>query len=117
MGAGLYGYFPNNLPGSPEDISSEHLSAAACHPVSLIIYPTFSLSAGLTLGTISALFSLNHGIIDQSQYSHLVATVIGSAVVPTAIANAYFMPKYLLPKSETSVTAAAPVVVAAKEAP
>ena len=27
----------------------------------------------------------------------LVATVIMSAVVPTAIANAYFMPRHLLP--------------------
>jgi hypothetical protein len=39
---------------------------------------------------------LNHGIIDQRQYSFLVATVIGSAVVPTMIANAYFLPRYLL---------------------
>jgi len=37
------------------------------------------MSTGLTFGTISALFGLNHGIIDQTQYSHLVATVIGSA--------------------------------------
>jgi hypothetical protein len=40
---------------------------------------------------------LNHGIINQTQYSHLVATVIGSAVIPTAIANAWFMPRHLLP--------------------
>jgi fructose-specific phosphotransferase system IIC component len=57
------------------------------------------MSTGLTFGTISGLFGLNHGIIDQTQYSHLVATVIGSAVVPTAIANAYFLPKHLLPAS------------------
>ena len=31
------------------------------------------------------------------QYSHLVATVIGSAVIPTIIANALFMPVYLRP--------------------
>jgi len=30
--------------------------------------------------------------------SHLVATVIGSAVVPTMVANALFMPTHLLPK-------------------
>jgi glutathione-regulated potassium-efflux system ancillary protein KefC len=33
----------------------------------------------------------------QAQYSYLVATVICSAVVPTMIANAFFMPTRLLP--------------------
>jgi len=61
------------------------------------MYYSLMMSTGLTFGTISALFGLNHQIIDQTQYSHLVATVIGSAVIPTAIANAYFMPKHLLP--------------------
>jgi hypothetical protein len=58
------------------------------------------MSTGLTFGTISALFGLNHGIIDRNQYSHLVATVIASAVVPTVIANARFMPRHLLPARE-----------------
>jgi glutathione-regulated potassium-efflux system ancillary protein KefC len=64
------------------------------------IYYSLMMSTGLTFGTISALFGLNHGIIDQRQYSHLVATVIGSAVIPTAIANARFMPRHLLPEKE-----------------
>jgi Kef-type K+ transport system membrane component KefB len=64
------------------------------------IYYSLMMSTGLTFGTISALFGLNHGIIDQGQYSHLVATVIGSAVIPTAIANARFMPRHLLPEKE-----------------
>jgi Kef-type K+ transport system membrane component KefB len=64
------------------------------------IYYSLMMSTGLTFGTISALFGLNHGIIDQGQYSHLVATVIGSAVIPTAIANARFMPRHLLPKQQ-----------------
>ncbi len=64
------------------------------------IYYSLIMSTGLTFGTISALFGLNHGIIDQGQYSHLVATVIGSAVIPTAIANARFMPRHLLPEQE-----------------
>jgi glutathione-regulated potassium-efflux system ancillary protein KefC len=64
------------------------------------IYYSLMMSTGLTFGTISALFGLNHGIIDQNQYSHLVATVIGSAVIPTAIANARFMPRHLLPGRE-----------------
>ncbi len=58
------------------------------------------MSTGLTFATISALFGLNHGVIDQTQYSHLVATVIGSAVIPNAIATARFMPRHLLPEKE-----------------
>jgi glutathione-regulated potassium-efflux system ancillary protein KefC len=64
------------------------------------LYFTLMMSTGLTFGTISSLFGLNHGIIDQGQYSHLVATVIGSAVIPTMIANAWFMPRHLLSKSK-----------------
>jgi glutathione-regulated potassium-efflux system ancillary protein KefC len=63
------------------------------------LYFTLMMSTGLTFGTISALFGLSHGIIDQVQYSHLVATVIGSAVVPTMIANSFFLPRHLLPKA------------------
>src|SRR6202167_5121877 len=64
------------------------------------LYYTMMMSTGLTFGTISALFGLGHGIIDQAQYSHLVATVIASAVIPTMFANAWFMPRHLLPKTE-----------------
>jgi glutathione-regulated potassium-efflux system ancillary protein KefC len=60
------------------------------------LYYTLMMSTGLTFGTISALFGLNHGVITQAQYSYLVATVIGSAVVPTMIANTFFMPKHLI---------------------
>jgi hypothetical protein len=58
------------------------------------------MSTGLTFGTISSLFGLSHGIIDQSQYSALVAAVIGSAVIPTMIANAFYLPHHLLPKNQ-----------------
>jgi Kef-type K+ transport system membrane component KefB len=61
------------------------------------LYYSLMMSTGLTFGTISALFGLNHHIITSSQYSFLVAAVIGSAVIPTAIANAFFMPRHLLP--------------------
>jgi glutathione-regulated potassium-efflux system ancillary protein KefC len=61
-------------------------------------YTTLLMSTGLTFGTISSLFGLSHGIIDQAQYSALVATVIASAVVPTVIANAFYLPRHLLPK-------------------
>ena len=63
-------------------------------------YTTLLMSTGLTFGTISSLFGLSHGIIDQSQYSILVAAVIGSAVIPTLIANAFYLPKHLLPKPD-----------------
>jgi Kef-type K+ transport system membrane component KefB len=61
------------------------------------VYTTLLMSTGLTFGTISALFGLSHGIISEAQYSHLVATVIGSAVIPTVIANAFFLPRHHLP--------------------
>ena len=64
------------------------------------LYYSLLMSTGLTFGTISALFGLNHHIISDAQYSYLVATVIASAVVPTAIANAWFMPRHLLPMPE-----------------
>jgi Kef-type K+ transport system membrane component KefB len=60
------------------------------------MYTTLLMSTGLTFGTISALFGLSHQLIDQGQYSALVAAVIGSAVVPTLIANAFFLPHHLL---------------------
>ena len=61
------------------------------------MYTTLLMSTGLTFGTISALFGLSHGIINQAQYSSLVATVIASAVIPTVIANAFYLPRHLLP--------------------
>ncbi len=75
------------------------------------MYTTLLMSTGLTFGTISALFGLSHGIIDQSQYSILVAAVIGSAVFPTLVANAFYLPRHLLPAAEretTGKTASAP---------
>ena len=61
------------------------------------MYTTLMMSTGLTFGTISSLFGLSHGIIDQAQYSALVAAVIASAVVPTLFANAFYLPRHLLP--------------------
>lgn len=60
------------------------------------MYTTLLMSTGLTFGSISALFGLSHGIIDTSQYSFLIATVVGSAVIPTLIANAFYLPRHLL---------------------
>ncbi|MFA5859995.1 MAG: cation:proton antiporter, partial [Elusimicrobiota bacterium] len=60
-------------------------------------YYTLLMSTGLTFGTISALYGFSHGIVTEFQYSLLVMTVIASAVIPTAIANFWFLPKHLLP--------------------
>ena len=67
------------------------------HPDAM--YTTLLMSTGLTFGTISALFGLSHNIVSQAQYSALVAAVIGSAVVPTLIANALYLPRHLLQRA------------------
>jgi len=60
------------------------------------LYTTLLMSTGLTFGSIASLFGLTHGIIDTAQYSYLVAAVIASAVIPTMIANAFYLPRHLL---------------------
>jgi len=55
-------------------------------------YTTLLMSTGLTFGTISSVFGLTAGYIDQVQYSVLVGVVIASAVIPTFIAQKWFMP-------------------------
>ncbi len=71
-------------------------------------YYTLMMSTGLTFGTISALFGLSHGIVSPEQYSHLVAAVIASAVIPTLVANAFFMPKHLQPAATVPAGAGEP---------
>jgi Kef-type K+ transport system membrane component KefB len=58
------------------------------------MYTTLMMSTGLTFGSISALFGLNNHIIDQEQYTILLTAVIGSAVVPTLIAQIWFQPRF-----------------------
>ena len=82
MGSKMVGVFP--------------VTKAYRSPNQQAMYTTLLMSTGLTFGTISALFGLSHGVIDQAQYSALVAAVVGSAVVPTLIANAFFLPRHLL---------------------
>jgi Kef-type K+ transport system membrane component KefB len=55
-------------------------------------FTTLLMSTGLTFGTISALYGLNAGIIDKTQFSLLVTVVVLSAVVPTALAERWFLP-------------------------
>lgn len=56
-------------------------------------YTTLLMSTGLTFGTISSLYGLNAGIIDQAQFSVLVTTVIATAIIPTVIAQRFFTPR------------------------
>ncbi|MDH7479139.1 MAG: cation:proton antiporter [Syntrophomonadaceae bacterium] len=56
-------------------------------------YTTLLMSTGLTFGTISAMYGLSIGAINNIQFSLLVTTVVLSAVVPTYIAQRWFEPK------------------------
>ena len=62
------------------------------------MYTTLLMSTGLTFGTISALFGLTNHIIDQRSTRSWSTAVIGSAVVPTLIAQRWFQPE--LPEAE-----------------
>lgn len=55
-------------------------------------FTTLLMSTGLTFGTISSLYGLNAGIINKTQFSLLVTVVVLSAVLPTAIAERWFLP-------------------------
>ncbi len=56
-------------------------------------FTTLLMSTGLTFGTITSLYGLNAGIIDRAQFSLLIAVVVLSAIVPTAIAQRFFHPE------------------------
>jgi Kef-type K+ transport system membrane component KefB len=57
------------------------------------VFTTLLMSTGLTFGTISALYGLTAGIIDRTQFSLLVACVVLSAIIPTAIAQRFYQPE------------------------
>jgi Kef-type K+ transport system membrane component KefB len=71
-------------------------------------FTTLLMSTGLTFGTITSLYGLNAGIIDRTQFSLLIAVVVLSAIVPTAIAQRFFDPS----RSDELVTTAAVTAVA-----
>lgn len=58
------------------------------------IYVTLLLSTGLTFGLIAAIFGLNSGFIDDTQYSVLTGVLIASAVLPTFVAQKWYMPRH-----------------------
>lgn len=55
-------------------------------------FTTLLMSTGLTFGTITSLYGLNAHIIDRTQFSLLIAVVVLSAIVPTAIAQRFYQP-------------------------
>jgi Kef-type K+ transport system membrane component KefB len=80
-------------------------------PIREANYTTLLMSTGLTFGTISALFGLTNGIIDQAAYTVLVTVVVLSAVVPTLIATTFFQPITLSKIEREEVEAAAEIDV------
>jgi Kef-type K+ transport system membrane component KefB len=68
-------------------------------------FATLLMSTGLTFGTISSLYGLNAGIIDATQFSLLVTVVVGSALIPTAIAQTFFAPIADLERREHPIPA------------
>ena len=55
-------------------------------------FTTLLMSTGLTFGTIASLYGLTAQIIDETQFSLLITVVVLSAVVPTFIAERWFLP-------------------------
>jgi Kef-type K+ transport system membrane component KefB len=68
-------------------------------------FATLLMSTGLTFGTISALFGLNAGIIDETQFSLLITVIVGSALIPTAVAQTFFHPIGDLERRERPIPA------------
>jgi len=60
---------------------------------------------GLTFGSISALYGLNHGLITRAQYSVLLTVVILSAVLPTLVAQRLFQPRLVDEEEEDALGA------------
>ena len=58
------------------------------------MYTTLLMSTGLTFGTIASVFGLNAGYINPVQYSVLIGVVVSSAVIPTFIAQKWFLPRH-----------------------
>jgi len=71
-------------------------------------FTTLLMSTGLTFGTITSLYGLSAGIIDRTQFSLLIAVVVLSAIIPTAIAQRFYQPKSAAHHDLTAPVAPAP---------
>jgi hypothetical protein len=80
----------------PEVLNGDILAVASLILMFYICTPV--MSPGLIFGTISALYGFTNHIINTDQYSVIVGVVIASAIVPTLIANKFFLPDHLLEK-------------------
>jgi len=92
------------------------LARRATHGRGEAWFATLLMSTGLTFGTISSLYGLNAGIIDRTQFSLLLTVVVGSAVVPTFIAQRWFMPHHVLRRRAPEPAGNVSPVPAAEEA-
>jgi Kef-type K+ transport system membrane component KefB len=77
-------------------------------------FTTLLMSTGLTFGTITSLYGLNAGIIDRTKFSLLIAVVVLSAIVPTAIAQRFFQPHVEAERQRADREALTPVPEGAK---
>lgn len=71
-------------------------------------FTTLLMSTGLTFGTITSLYGLGAHIIDRTQFSLLIAVVVLSAIVPTAIAQRFYQPRTAAHRDLTAPVAPAP---------
>ena len=102
--AGAYVSFPDVLTGftwilvflglniTTKFIAVWPLTRAFHFPMRDGMYSTLLMSTGLTFGIISALYGLTENIITTDQYAILLAAVVGSALVPSLIAQTWFKP-------------------------
>jgi Kef-type K+ transport system membrane component KefB len=74
-------------------------------------FTTLLMSTGLTFGTITSLYGLNAHIIDRTQFSLLIAVVVLSAIVPTAIAQRFYQPQARAHRDLTAPVGPAPARV------
>jgi Kef-type K+ transport system membrane component KefB len=72
------------------------------------MFTTLLMSTGLTFGTITSLYGLSAHIIDRTQFSLLIAVVVLSAIVPTAIAQRFYQPRAVAHRDLTAPVAPAP---------
>jgi Kef-type K+ transport system membrane component KefB len=80
------------------------------------VFTTLLMSTGLTFGTITSLYGLNAGIIDRTQFSLLIAVVVLSAIVPTAIAQRLYSPSAEAQRDLTAPVAPAGVPALSEDA-
>nr|WP_235276703.1 cation:proton antiporter [Methylacidiphilum kamchatkense] len=64
-------------------------------------YTTLLMSTGLTFNVICCLYGLSHEIISQKQYSILIPVIITTAIIPTLVANRFFIPWHHLKEKRT----------------